>query len=430
MTVINGSIRIYRNIMLCSNETRRFLDVVNRTGKFEDLIQSNGAENKCADRKIEASFGNVTHDSCTIRWKKVERTDELQFNAYIIQYVAIKSSKAVSDEIFLERDSCSSFGWQNVFLNSSFIGNKDILEYQLTNLQQFTTYTFSIQTYQYGMSELMLNNTEGDVAISPVQTFRTMLKALSRVRNFATLNKTDSSITLKWDVVDNEASEVEFFYLDVEKKPFKQELLDRRDYCEYPIEDETETIALEQFVEDIQSKEPLLNCCDMCCKADKEKQRVRQQEDNDLQDSLMKFSEQAPGSNTEPRMKIKGSPNFLNRIMIYPFQRTFTVNDLTPFMTYNFHLHACLSYSKCSDYEVVSETTLKSSNKSFDRVELRPASYVFETNAFHIRFEEPVAVNGVIVSYIAEIWKTRTNTTMRHLTACLTRKKHQESGFK
>lgn len=433
-----GSIQIYRNILLCGNETKRLQKLVERTGDFEDLIQSNGAKNKCTDNTIEASSSVLSHDTCAIRWKDVNPTDKLKFNAYIIQYVAIKSAKSLDDEMFLERDSCSSYGWQNAFVKQEdwrYTSDGSLLEFNLTNLHQFTTYAFSIQTYQYGMNELMLNNTESDGAISHVQSFRTLLEAPSRVQSFGTFKKSAESIMLKWSVVENEEMAINFFYLDVVQKPFKQELLDRRNYCNHPIEDQTEsdtigTKRLDQFVEEILAEQPELPCCDKCCMLDNQKKKVRQQENNDFQAGLVTLSEKFPRPNMEPTVKIKEQQNYLNRFVIDPYQRNYTIFDLTPFMIYNFYLHACSGATRCSEYEFHSEMTIKSSNESFDRVELRPASYVFETQAFHVRFEEPTDKNGAIVNYVTELREIVNDSSLPLFSDCITRRQHQRNGFK
>lgn len=430
----NGNIQIFSNMLLCGNETKRFQDIIERSGEYSDLIHNNGGKNKCTANSIATSFYVLSHDSCAIRWSDASLKDKHTFNAFIIQYVPIMSTKFLDENMLLERDSCSSYGWQHAFVKDLHYTYDGLLEYNLTELNQFTTYAFTVQTYQYGGNEtsfqLIKNSTEYDGAISQVKTFRTLLKAPSRVKNLETMRKTFNRITLQWSVAENEDPAIEFFYLDVLKRPFNVTLIDRRNYCINPIE-KTESETIERFR--VNQYQELIDddqlCCDNCCQLNEERQVVRKQQDSDFQANLKKFSE-LPRSNLEPRVEIKKRKNFIKRVKIPTEYRNYTIDGLSPFTLYSFHLHACSSDSKCSDYELHSEMTQMNGHESFDRVELQPSSYVFEGTTFHIHFDEPTDKNGAIISYHTELKEIIKNSSIHLSSDCVTRHQHQMNGFK
>lgn len=429
----NGNIQIFSNMLLCGNETRSFQDIIERSGDHTDLIQNNGAKSRCTLNSIETSFYVLSHDSCAIRWKDVKiKGTVFKFKTFIIQYVPIKSTSNLDDNILLERDSCSSYGWQHVFVKDLHYRSDGNLEYNLTGLSQFTTYAFTVQTYQYGGNELSLEyNTEYDGAISAVNSFRTLLSVPSRVRNFGTIAKSQSKITVQWAVIENEEPAIEFFYLDVLKKPFNVTLIDRRNYCTNPIaKSEAETVdrlRLSQYEELADNDE---QCCDNCCQLKDEGQVMSDQQDLEFQETLAKLGDQIPRKFLEPRVRIKNNVNFVERIKIPAEHRNFTVGNLDPFTLHTFYLHACSSDIKCSEYETHSEMTQMNSHSSFDRVQLRATSYMFESRTFSVHFEEPKEINGVIISYHTELREVVENSSVHQAVDCVTRHQHELSGFK
>lgn len=431
LNVKSGNILIYNNILLCGNETRRFQDIIERTENVTDLIQTKGAKNKCKPTNaIEASFFVWSHDSCAIRWRDVNPKDKQKFNAYIIQYVPIKSSKFLDEKLLLERDSCSSYGWQNAFVKQDvWHFNPDgLLEFNLTGLSQFTMYAFSIQTYFYGDDSE--NNTENDGAVSAVKWFRTLLKVPSRVKNLSTVEKNSTFITLQWSVVGTEEVAIKSFYIDVVAIPFNETILDRRNYCVNPIEKARSEPVDALWVDEHQEQDDGEFCCDKCCKQSEERKKVREQENNDFRAHLVKFGEGIPRVNNEPRAGIKKLHNFIGRFDVPQSQRNFTVEGLNPFTFYTFYVHACSSELQCSDYELHSDMTEMSTNESYDRVKLKPASFVFESRNFHVHFEEPNDKNGAIVMFVTELREIVGNSSLFLFNDCITRQQHEANGFK
>lgn len=423
---------------MCGNETKRLQDIIERsTTNFNDLFLNNGGNNKCFVNTIETSFYVWSHDSCAIRWRAVNLKGKQKINAYIIQYVPIKSTKSLNDKVFLERDSCSSHGWQHAFVklidwHSTADGH---LEFNLTGLNQFTIYAFSIQTYLYDANETSFQigkeSNEYEGAISQVKTFRTLLKAPSRVKNIETLTKTANSITLQWSIEENEESAIEFFYIDVVKKPFNVTLIDRRNYCTNPIvkteREASQFISLKTFQQFIPNDDL---CCYRCCRFNEEQAKYQEREDFDFQVILVKFGEREPRRILEPRIEIKKFPFYINRFIVSSESRTYTIDNLDPFSLHTFYVHSCASDAKCSDYELHSEMTQMYGNESFNRVELEAANYALESTNFYVYFEEPKQKNGVVVSFFIELREIIQNSSVHAFSECITRRQHQINGFK
>lgn len=387
----SGFIQIYNNILLCASEIKMAIDTVDRPENSSDLIQNNGGKNKCSKSSIETSFHVWSHESCAIRWKDVNPEQQQKYNAYIIQYVAIKSSQKLDDEMLLERDSCSSYGWQQVYVKledwKSITG--DELEFNLTGLSQFTNYAFTVQTYQYGETILTLDqNAENDGAISPVKTFRTDLYAPSRVKNLKTLSKTASSIQIQWEIRENEVDAIEYFYIDVVEKPFNINFIDLRDFCANPLDpNEYQLINVYDDTDnDDEGNDNNLTCCEKCCEFDKGRKESRKKLNNEFDEALVKFSEKVPRKSLEPTYRIKKFPNYVKRINIDPTKRNYTISDLNSTSPYLFFVHACGDGSKCSTYSLISETTERNTSDPYDKVQLIPMSFVFESQQFHVYF--------------------------------------------
>lgn len=435
LKVKRGNVLIYNNILLCQNETRRFEEILSRTPQESDLIHNNGAKNKCVLPTIEVGFKVWSHESVAVRWKDVNTKLKRRFNAYIIQYVAMETSSILEDKLLLERDSCSSYGWQHTFVRRDDcrdIGN-GYLEYNLTGLEQFTFHALSIQTYHYGAADdndspLQQSTLEHDGEISAVKTFQTLLKIPSRVRNLRTIEKSPEFIKLQWDVTASEQAAIKFFYIDVIEKPFNKTLIDRRNYCTEPIEASENDEYMETFNTDSKSvANPFfdlsLSCCDQCCQMRQDFKDNWELEDIDFQANLVKYSEEGPRRTFQPRLQ--SHRKFVERSTVPSTDRTYLVENLQPFTHYTFYLHACLSDDICGDFEFHSEMTSATLNQSYDRVKVHPSRNIFEEKEFHIYLEEPVLANGVIIKYIAEFWQVVSNFSVRLSVHCITRKELQ-----
>lgn len=433
--------------MLCPNETKKFFDILDRQGNFTDLVHNNGGKSKCAIESIETSFFVHSHDTCSIRWKDANPPKLQIFNVYIIQYVAIKSSEYTDEKTLFERDSCSSYGWHHKFIERDIwkFRPDGLLEYNLTGLVQNTNYVFTVQTYQYGANTTNIESTEHnfaeyDGAVSKIKKFTTLLNIPSRISDLKTSFLTPRSISLSWDVLENEEKAITLFYVDVFRHAFDIPEIDKRNYCLQPPENvEVATTPEPYYPDDF----PLVNkdvsvhnkdfpfikkdfCCAKCCKNSND--NADDSNVDDFVQKLIKLAEKVPRKNNEIRSEFKRLKNFYTRIQLVPTVRSTTIDNLDPFTPYTFYFHACFNIMKCSDYTIHQEIT--EPDKNFDRVHLHASSYSVEDRSIHINFNEPEDFNGAIISYHIEVQKVFITASLPYLNHCVTRKQHQLSGFR
>ena len=101
-----GDVQIYNNNLLCSSEIKLALDNFERPVKYTDFVNNNGVKNKCNNNSIETSYDVLGHDKVLLRWKDVNTEQQRdRFNQYVIQYVALKYSETIDDDMIIERDS-------------------------------------------------------------------------------------------------------------------------------------------------------------------------------------------------------------------------------------------------------------------------------------------------------------------------------------
>lgn len=425
LTINIGHVLIYNNIMLCSNETNKFQHLLEQKNNNTNIIDSNGLRNKCSSRTIETSSFVLSHQSAQIRWKDVNAKDKQVYNAYIVQYVALRTT--IEDALMKERDTCSSYGWQQVFVTrKDFVYNSGgLLEVTLTNLEQYTIYAFLVQTYHNGPNE-----TEYEGTISEVNTFRTRFKMPSRVQNLRVTEATARSLTIDWNIFENERDSIEYFFIDILKSPFNVSKIDKRDYCLDKLEENVSNKADE--TDDETDFDIVGSCCDMCCKINR---RFSPPPFKDIafEDKLLKFVDKEPRKNKEIRSVICSSVGFVDRVKINSSMRSYTIENLQPYTPYMLKMGVCKNDLMCSEYEIVSEMT--SLEPSYDRIDLEVSSYGTEGEKFQVFFDEPTKVNGAIVSYLIEVKGLTRNSTV-HLSnsmgtrhQCLTRLRHELDNF-
>lgn len=193
---------------------------------------------------------------------------ELVYPAYLIRYVPLEPDEEVHEKLFFQRDACSSFGWLSVYLSHrDWKWSKDgRLEYNLTELSQYTRYAYSVQTYVFGTDDSDIHTLQSQIvndgASSDVSTFLTTMQSPSRVKRLKTVKRTPSSIMFRWRLNESEKDAIKFFYLDIVQRPTNTSQIDQRDYCANPIteEEKEESVFVEMMNEDDE------NCCKKCCK--------------------------------------------------------------------------------------------------------------------------------------------------------------------
>ncbi|CRL06839.1 CLUMA_CG019541, isoform A [Clunio marinus] len=440
LRIRRGEVHIYSNLMLCANETRKLVANIERPNgapETNNLIQNNGIRNICKAPTILTRAVVLSHESCKIQWKNTKPTEvKGNFQAYIIQYAATKPNEKFDGRLFFERETCSSFGWHSIYLNHNEWEElpDGFLEFVVTDLDQSTRYAYMVQTYVYGPNEVehhaaSQSTVEDDGAISEVGNFETLMRVPTRPKSLKIVAKTPTSLSLGWDILANEADDIRYQYLDVVMKPFNLDFVVKKDYCmvrEVP-KNTSESVLNSWEGETMRTKNEF---CKMCCVIEEEDKKKRQKKENDFEEALIKFSETTSRESHEPRNAVQSVPGYVGRFFIESDKRTFIIEKLRAYTIYQMFLHACSSERVCSEYALAAEITATGDNKTYDRIKIKFVKPYFDSEDFEVYFNEPVKVNGAIITYISEFREMDGNKTNYLFSECITREKHEENNHR
>jgi hypothetical protein len=277
---------------------------------------------------------------------------------------------------------------------------------------------------------------------------RTKYEEPSRVINLDSITKTNTSITLKWDVVEMEHEIITHFFVDIIKQPENLEKLDQRNYCTDPIRDHLQ-VENDWFYqeEDVIA----LNCCDSCRSTELPdaslvgNELLKWRENREFESEsfskliydevvvkqyLGNYYSNLRQANIQKKPDMK---NFVTREFILKDERTWTVNLLEPFTTYAFMFYACANASSdtsnetsvCSSYVLYTNRTAMS--QSFDTI-VTVGSPINDGEAYELSFIEPRDKNGAIINYQIE-YRYIDEEDMKIEVVCITRREHEINGY-
>lgn len=285
---------------------------------------------------------------------------------------------------------------------------------------------------------------------SKVRFFRTLMDVPSKVYNVSAIATTDTTITLNWNIHENEFDAIEHFYIDLIVQPDHVELLDKRNYCINPIEqvefDEVDGILPvkgdtgdEQFHDIPWSP----NCC-LSCPQHHKRPHIQLPEltrrerdvndfesilDEEVSKGLSREESSRPKRSITEYVNYFGRRNFTGKNRNYTIDRNYTIEGLKPFTQYALQIFTC-SVLKCSDYEMYTKRTLPRAD--FDQLYMVPKSYLVYGDQIVLHFDEPTKKNGAIIHYIIEYRTGDANLTahLKPKTICITRREHELSKHK
>ena len=276
---------------------------------------------------------------------------------------------------------------------------------------------------------------------SRVRVFRTLMDVPSRVYNLTAVNSTETSMTLNWNVHENENDAIDYFYIDIIIQPDHLELLDKRNYCIDPIEqaefDEADDIEPAKEDNDQDHDIPWSEgCCKFCPQHHHRPHQQppeltrRKRDVNDFESILdEEVNKGKPREeSSRPKRSITDYIHYVGRRNVTGKYRSYTIEGLKPFTQYALQFFSC-TYKKCSIYEVFTNRTQP--NSDYDQVMLVPISYVVYGDQIVLYFEEPARKNGAIIHYIIEYRSGYVNSTahLKPETICITRRQHELSKY-
>lgn len=324
---------------------------------------------------------------------------------------------------------------------------KRMYAYNLTDLKSSTQYAFYVRTYL---------SSEGINAQSTISYIRMPIDKLFPPV-VKTKEKSSDFVILEWAVESVQKSKIAHFYIDVYRRSYSKDIIDKRDYCQNPRTDEME-----------ENEPASLHCCSDHDEETFEIIRLHTSYEKDLDCELNPFQ---PGCHLfeydrfkrelqllvthchlyhgrdspicrNPNARWAGkwdgttgdSSNTRYRVASNTF--TFKIPNLSPYTLYTFHVFACTAEFDCSPYYSHNERTAIDSQADLTR----NTSIIFDpsknTSITHdpdnvdktvaIQFHEPIEPNGLTVAYKVEIRKIINNEGDPGCEiVCITRREHE-----
>ena len=287
------------------------------------------------------------------------------------------------------------------------------------------------------------------------------------------IGKTETSLTLKWNVLHKEKPMINYYLLDMFSQPDDYKYLDLRNYCMDPIvPDITDRIFT--------PPKPIHDCCisdvykelDMYAFMHTLYGRSRNCDDNSLAPEcqniyISRAKRYVPANQTTKKRIFEQIVNYDQQPMSYvqekiivkrqvlendelPFYKgdndevtvqksnefvpfkyssktnNVTINNLKPYTLYSMMIYACTEEHKCSVYYLESGRTLPSC--SSDEIQMVLINSSLSEGSIQFFVEEPKAPNGVIVGYNF-MYSFKSLYEESDHKWCITRKDHAKNNY-
>uniref|UniRef100_A0A182M4K4 receptor protein-tyrosine kinase n=1 Tax=Anopheles culicifacies TaxID=139723 RepID=A0A182M4K4_9DIPT len=474
----------FRNNELLCNSQIILLRKITEYDNSSDTIDwnSNGYMQACHVQPFLARHSILSSRNVTIYWSRHTPKTHHRMLGFQIYYMRTKGDKTPYEG----QDMCSKFGWkmhyvalENVTIEGSFYA------YNLTRLKPFTEYASYVKAY-YNES---FNSASDPVGMSNMQYFKTAKGKPNSPLHVRTVQKTDTTVTLRWEIVPSEKEMISMYRVDVFIQPYEQAFFDKRNYCTHPLQPPTEHHE--------PPPQPASVCTEEACcgqKLEYEKDLDDDDEDDEITAPDGFFGEQSSpdesdgriGGRRKKRSAEHGTPDpferslmkllrmadiedeyasrnrretferpvFVNRIAHWEFTTDnyeYTISKLQKSTRYVFQLFACSENitKYCSAYSLHTERTDPSPyadrlNVSIETEMLPSASHTFGNDAVNVKygssvfttyegrivlyFPEPTEVNGMTLAYRVEMESL--NGTFERRVECFTRLQHEVNHYR
>ncbi|XP_055709415.1 insulin receptor-like isoform X2 [Phlebotomus papatasi] len=450
LRIERGGMMFHYNQKLCSTEIRK-LQLNTDYNRTLDYIskESNGYKHSCDMETIRIDYTVLSPTNVTIYWEKYHVDDKNILEGYLIYYIEAPRRDITT---YFGRDSCSRHSWRSELIDVDSLiydDQKRMYAYNLTDLKSSTQYAFYVRTYL---------SSEGINAQSTITYIRMPIDKLFPPV-VKTKEKSSDFVILEWAVESVQKSKIAHFYIDVYRRSYSKDIIDKRNYCQNPRTDETE-----------ENEPASLHCCSDHDEETFEIIRLHTSYEKDLDCELNPFQ---PGCQLfeydrfkrelqllvthchlyhgrdspicrNPNARWAGkwdgttgdSSNTRYRVAANTF--TFKIPNLSPYTLYTFHVFACTAEFDCSTYYSHNERTAIDSQADLTR----NTSIIVDpdisknTSISHnpdnadkivaIRFHEPIEPNGLTVAYKVEIRKIINNEGDPGCEiVCITRREHE-----
>lgn len=198
---------------------------------------------------------------------------------------------------------------------------------------------------------------DGDVfqgqGLSEINYFTTQIDNLTQVLRFSTINKTTSSITLQWDVIEKEVEYIQLYSIDIIKQPDEKVVL-HRNYCLDPPQ-----LQNTKFKSKINGDGLEVKREECCC----EEYDFAKMNSDSIDDAFVNRYRRRRREKTDTTYK-----NYVNSTSFLPSQapeNVYEIVGLEPYTLYTFQMFACINIDFCSAYAMHSQRTKANKNSKF-----------------------------------------------------------------
>ncbi|CAG2100850.1 unnamed protein product, partial [Medioppia subpectinata] len=478
LTILKGKIFFHINPKLCYNKIENmyntYADIKHHAPPWDNhdvSPHSNGDKVACDVNELKVHIWKRGTVMVGIRFQNFKHLmgDQRSLLGYLIYY---KESPYKNISIYDGRDACSTNFWK-VDDYEANDAEDDYITHIIPQLKPFTQYALYIKTYTIA--------SEKKGAQSPVIYFKTQEDTPSQPRKLTARSDTPTEIFIEWDEPSRPNGEVTHYLVTGTPNSRELDSLNERNYCTEPITHDTP----KKIVDD----PPLDNNCtqvhnpwlmknksnsdsesEECCSCrpslmddtdverrisfedhlintiyikkedfDKSVKRRRRRREIAKSESnlLLGFStENNVNVTTEETTTTTANPHFQQRVGV----KNVRIPDLTHFTEYTIEVRACQDKKPndtradpqlCSLKAMTSVRTLPLDGAD-DIDELFVTSFSdnnTESQLIHLKWDQPTAPNGYIVSYHIEYKKVSSESAYT-IPVCITRDQYLRlSGY-
>lgn len=366
-------------------------------------------------------------------------------------------------------------GWSSFFYETERNSTTTKYKHNILNLTPYTDYAYFVtaQVVNNVNEQFVLNVTQG---LSDIGFFKT-LPDIPNSPLVRTVSKTPTSFHLKWSAPVPVREWITYYSVDIFIQPDSLELLDGRDYCEFPREDQTVMTGQAKRIppkESIQcdaetsaglnateaeraatSKKRKVDCLlwnerqtyerrlldwfndeengqcepgDRSCEQEYNSFRFKRDLDavvtkNDDR-SYDHMASHLSESSLIRKRSIFETIHHMGNLTFQHETRNATIPNLKPFTLYTLHFFACNTFN-CSSYYMHNERTDIQPSADDVMMELHMDEEV--GNIVYLDFREPKQPNGMTVAFIVE---QHDMEKAKMFETCISMKQHMQRNYR
>ncbi|RWS08270.1 insulin receptor-like protein [Dinothrombium tinctorium] len=411
---------------------------------------SNGEKVPCEVLKLNVTVQSITSDTVLLKWENFKRNliDQRALIGYLIYY---KETKFQNVTRYSGRDACSSSGWEEKQFDD-LSDEKEDETHIIPNLKPYTQYALFIKT------TTIQHEKKG--AISDIIYFTTKPSTPDKPTDLKATSISPNEIMISWGSPKNPNGIIKFYKVRGTKEPGNVIL--GRNYCYEPLsyvsvkKNFTQEPTTSLWTQNVTSQPTKNNECCSCKKSIEENQDEKssrisfedaiinlvfvRREERRRRRSIsaatsaqnVTINESKSSTRTNDSANENDSPLVSDYFETSVYQhKQVAIQNLSHFSEYNIEVQACHEQEpeggqRCSKTTITYVRTLPLGGA--DDIDER--SIVFQTENITsnliVRWDEPVAPNGVIVSYDIEYKRLSSETTEPNI-KCISHKSYSEN---